>query len=302
LGVGPLSGARKRFRKRHRRGQALIEFAIIALVSYLLLAAIITFGLQLYGAQGMQQVADLAAREISRTPLPPTMTLDEVLYGSVTDFPSLSDFRQRVFDPQFLVIPDEGLSGLIGQLPLVNQQLLPYMIPDVIDDAAVLRYPGAVFSGANGSYEVWIPLVVGRSADGTETVDWVRPLEEIKPSSGPSPFSVTSPQAGIVALRVNYPVQSPAMSSFRENAAGPFEPTIGQPNVANDAGVGVQDTDGNTPSGTALPGQQPTYAGPYGLGTQQALGSQQLTGGQPVRPFRRVITAQAIFRREVIGP
>ena len=53
-----------------RRGQALVEFAIVCLAVYLLLAAILTFGQWLYSAQGLQQAVDVAAREISRTPLP----------------------------------------------------------------------------------------------------------------------------------------------------------------------------------------------------------------------------------------
>ena len=58
-----------RERRVVRRGQSLVEFAVVALVIYMLLAAILTFGHLLYVAQGLQQAADLAAREISRTPL-----------------------------------------------------------------------------------------------------------------------------------------------------------------------------------------------------------------------------------------
>jgi len=36
------------------------------------------------------------------------------------------------------------------------------------------------------------------------------------------------------------------------------------------------------------------YAGRYGLGRQLAL------AGRELRPFRRVVSAQAIFRREVV--
>ena len=57
-------------RGRSRRGQALVEFAVVCLVVYMLLAAILTFGQWLYSAQGLQQAVDVAAREISRTPLP----------------------------------------------------------------------------------------------------------------------------------------------------------------------------------------------------------------------------------------
>ena len=36
------------------------------------------------------------------------------------------------------------------------------------------------------------------------------------------------------------------------------------------------------------------YAGPYGLGRQFAL------AGRTLRPFRKLISAQAIYRREVV--
>ena len=45
--------------------------AIVSLALYLLLAAILTFGQLLYGAQTLQSAADTAAREIARIPLPP---------------------------------------------------------------------------------------------------------------------------------------------------------------------------------------------------------------------------------------
>ena len=51
-------------RRRNRRGQALVEFAVVSLVVYMLLAAILTFGQMLYSAQTLQQAVDLAAREI----------------------------------------------------------------------------------------------------------------------------------------------------------------------------------------------------------------------------------------------
>jgi hypothetical protein len=75
-GLPPTRSALLRRPRRARRGQSLVEFALVALVVYLLLAAILTFGHALYVAQGLQQAADLAAREISRTPLPAEITLD----------------------------------------------------------------------------------------------------------------------------------------------------------------------------------------------------------------------------------
>ena len=39
-------------RGRQRRGQALVEFAVVCLVVYMLLAAVLTFGQMLFGANG----------------------------------------------------------------------------------------------------------------------------------------------------------------------------------------------------------------------------------------------------------
>jgi len=107
------------------------------------------------------------------------------------------------------------------------------------------------------------------------------------------------------AGRIIYDVQWASVSSVRPSADGPCEPNIGNPNVADDSGV-VEVNPGDRPgdSLTTAPLSDGeifagTYGGRYGLGAQGALGSAALTGGRPVRPFRRVISAQAIFRREV---
>src|SRR5580698_4608510 len=59
-------------RRRARRGQSLVEFALVALVVYLLFAAIIEFGRLFFGAQTIQSVADFTARELSRAPISAT--------------------------------------------------------------------------------------------------------------------------------------------------------------------------------------------------------------------------------------
>jgi hypothetical protein len=180
----------------------------------------------------------------------------------------------------------------------------------------LIRYPGALVKSDTSPtrHSVEIPLVVGRGANGVETIRWVKVVEEIK-RNNKSVFPIadaTTPDApnsedlqGIVALRINYPFQSAAMSSFRQAPGGIFDANLSLVNVANDIDVTPVDPDDpanpetvvSAPiKGMTYPG---TYAGPYGLGVQGALGSNAMTGGLPVRPFRRVITTQAIFRREV---
>ena len=304
-----------------RRGSVLIEFAVVAFIFYILLGAVVSFGYLLYVAQGLQHTADLAAREISRTALPADGTLDApadgVLRGNaITNF-DLASVRTQVYDEHYLVLNLDTLQGeatlqdLIALLPVVNQQLVPLMQSDVINGVRYLRYPGGVFEDTDNTDDpadpvpsgllVAIPRVTSRAANGVETIDWIPVVEEIDTQNAagdgdnPNPFRITSPQRGMVALRFNYPVQSSTMSGFRQGA-GPFEPNGTNVNTADDGSVTVVDIDGFSPVGTSTSSDQQfgPNAGAFGLGRQAAL-------VQDVRPFRRLITAQAIYRREVFG-
>jgi hypothetical protein len=303
--------------KRLRRGQSLVEFAVVALVSYMLFAGIVTFGFYFYAAQSTQAVVDLAAREISRTPLPAAgLDLKGVLEDGANSNPDLEIVRSQVFDKHYLVLneadvllppPQGGLNReFIGRLPIINQQLIPLMISDQVNGVKIFRYPGAIFVDTNpadnpadpapSGFLVSIPLINSRSATGVETIEWVPVLEPIL-MVDEDQFPITSTQRGIVALRINYPVQSAVMTSFRHNTAAPdypFEPTIGNPNLADDGGVTVAANPNYTPEGTLTQSdfEYRAYSGTYGLGKQAAF-------AQQVRPFRRVISAQAIYRREI---
>ena len=310
-----------------------MEFAIVSLVVYMLLAAILSFGQMLYCAQTVQQAADVAARELSRTPLPAVPDskdpqypndpayLNYVLYGDASNDPALTPVRQRVFDDNLLVLtidPSSTSSGAmtfngghpIGDFPLVTQQLLPVMIYDTVNGQSLLHYPGALFQSsqqnntspagiAPSGYVVRIP-VVNTSTDGSGTesvVSWVPPLEPILDTNGRDGFTLdpnyvtVSGQNGVVALRVNYPYQSASMSGY-EPGADPSQPG-GKPVVP----IGAQGgSSASPPTGVGSPvvcdQQFGPYAGAEGLGQQAAW-------GETVRPFRRLISAQAIYRREV---
>src|SRR3954447_10064457 len=92
-------------RGKPRRGSVLVEFALIALVLYLILAVTLEFGRALFGAQVLQQATDVMAREISRTPLPPVATLQQVLDNTNGQFDSNDVVKRSIYDSSLLVVP-----------------------------------------------------------------------------------------------------------------------------------------------------------------------------------------------------
>ncbi len=310
----------------NRRGQVLVEFAVIAVILYLLLAGTFEFGRAIYCAQVIQQSADLCAREISRTPLSATATFSDALQDTKNVLPHIYDKHKLVIQwarvqAEYPNDPEALVKYSAQHLPLVNQQLLTVMVNDTIDDLTVdpttqktvhtsqqvLRYPGEIRKDSSPSdpdfpYFIVVPLVVSRGANGVETIERVDVVEEVKPPlplqppyqpGDEQPFSITAPTfRGVVALRINYPYQAATLSGF-EQVPGPYNNQVIQ---ANDAGV--QATDPNNVLGTSMPVMSGNLYGPntgtYGLGDQAALGKQ-------VRPFRKVLSAQAIYRREVFN-
>lgn len=272
----------------------MVEFAVVALGLYLLLAFLLDFGRLLFTAQAVQEAARVAARELALVPLPAAATFADALQDP--------GVRAAVYDPGRLVIPvtdDATFQATLAALPVVNKVLVPLMIHETIADVEYLRYPGALLADPTSpfGFSVGIPRVVTRGIEGVETIEWTAPIEEIlpnpaDPSTGPFSLASSGPQQGLVAIRVNYPFQAVALSGFMQGPHGPFEPG-GDGILANDDAV----TAVNTPPGGLFPalpaGGVGTYAGTYGLGTQ-------LAWGQTRRPFRKLLTAQAVFRREVL--
>ncbi len=312
--------------KNMRRGQALVEFAMVSLVVYLLLAATLTFGQLFYSGQTIQQAADVAAREISRTPLLATANLMDVLYsGSPSDYSTSggsSTVRTALFNPQLLQFDmTTGSAGYASVLdvvqtwPIINQMLYPAMIVQSGEQVygatnatdQYLCYPGVVPCSDSSSPNRTVYCVArvdSRASDGAETITWVPVIEEM--TSGA--FSVSSPQGGLVSLRINYGYQSSSMSAFPPSGYPP-SPNA-PPWAADDSQVAVNPSN-YSPIGAAPPSVPGTYSGPYGLGTQEAWAglTQGNNSGQPspppgtpptgVRPYRSLIAAQAIYRREV---
>lgn len=277
-------------RKRHRRGAALLEFALTAFTLYLLVAGGIELGRTIFVSQVLQDAARVAAREFSVTPLPANSSFEDALTHPLV--------LEQIWDEDRLVIDlDEvpDVEEYIASLPLVNQALIPLFIRDTAGEKRFLRYPGALLTkaGTEFGYTVGVPRVESRDENGVEAIRWVPVLEEV--SSGH--FSVSGPLPnGIAAVRINYPFQAAMLSGYRNAPAGVDEngvqnPNIGFPIAASDEEVvelnelppGAEHTSGS---------ETGPYSGVSGLGSQQAL-------GVVVRPYRRLLMGQAIFRREV---
>ena len=294
-----------RWAPTHCRGQAVVEFAIVALVVYLLLGAILTFGQWFYSGQTVQQAADVAAREISRTPLLATAQLMDVLYGSNPgDYSSSggsSTVRAALFDPQLLqfdmtagVPTGQSMLDVVQTWPIVNQMLYPAMIVQSGDQVyggnaadQYLCYPGVVpctdSTGPNRTVYC-VARVDSRAADGAGDDNLGAGHRGNRVCGGPGvqrePVFRSAPDAGLSLLRINYGYQSASMTAFPPSSTYPPSPN-GPPWVANDTEVAVNPSN-YTPIGSSPPSAVGTYSGPYGLGTQEA--SDGWTQKDPIPP------------------
>ena len=320
----------------NRRGAALVEFALMSLTIYLLVAAGIEFGRMVFISQVLQDAARVAAREFSVTQFPAEDTFEQALAEPAAA--GIWDPNQLVVDMQPVhaqavldgISDDAELDRVFTNMPVVNRALRPAFIGDnpVIDGAQrrFLRYPGALLTTTatqfNGGFTVGVPRVSGRTAEGVETVEWVPVVSEVRanladPACGT--FSLLQPNPaptdcgagydptvarGIAAVAINYPFQSAMLSSFQKNAASagdPLPPNVMQAFVADDGSVvDTKNPPPNLIDASRLPDPGTDLAsGPYG--GQFGLGIQRAFA-KDVRPYRNLMVGQAMFRREVIAP
>lgn len=280
-----------------RRGAVLVEFALIAFAFYLLLAGTIEIGRMIMTSQLLNNAARVGARELAVMPLPATMSFDEALHDP--------DVRETIYDRGLLALNVSGMTPAqvraeIDGWPVLNRMLSALMVREEINGEEYLRYPGALVANPApdpfnpNPFYVAIPQVVSRDAQGHETIEWREVVEEVRPSDDPleAPFSVASTGAaalkGVVALRINYPFQAATMSAYLETP--PAGGALNTPVEASDGSV--VDTQGVATFDHTS--DQPSMSGKYGLGKLYALGKE-------VRPYRRLISAQAISRRERLG-
>jgi len=267
-------------RRNQRSGGVVVEFALISFVLYLLLAGTIELGRMMFAAQVLQDVARVAARELAVTPIPAEISFEDAL--------QLPAVKARVWNASLLVVDastDATIEAGFGAMPLVNRALRPLMITDTIPgpggaDLPVLRYPGAMVVDAAAPLGVTVKIPKVQPGGGYVNLEV---LAEVRADAASGPFSAAAPVLpnGIAAVMVNYPFQAATMSGFTqqppETPGGPPGPNAGPEMVI----AAPEDT----PIGT--------YAGENGLGAQYAF-------AKKVRPFRRLLTGQAFFRREVM--
>ena len=318
-----------------RDGQALLEFAIMIPLFLVLIGATVSFGLFFYQGNVLQQAVDVAAQEISRMPFAPgqQLGLGRLDKCNLTDLVcDEADFLSQIYDESLLVIPDsawdsssifnDDFPAYAATLPLINRLLVPVMIRDAARN--LTRYPGALVTNDAGQLTVLIPLVAysyngivdGYRCSGETIVEWVAPVEEIlvdhdgnaaTANQGPyrlvssteSADDIPSFVRGMVALRINYPSQSTTMINrtdlpASENPDGLRGQVIVVANdeILDDGDTGCYTLAVNDPPVAGNPADP--FGGRYGLGSLGVLKGR-------VRPYRKVMSFQAIYRREVFA-
>lgn len=281
----------------------LAEFAVVSIVLFLVFAAVVTYGLIVFQANLAQQTADVGARELSRLPIKHDATLWLSVYAPSNQSDERPDLSS-IYDPNLLVVYIPITDDLLAYFdsinaPTLNRMLALAMVPDPLlknpnPDGLQggFRFPGTVVI-KDGVPTVLIPL-----ANPTGQFEWVLPVEEvlrIDETSGDRLSRFPSASEGIAAIRVNIPVQSSIMSAHRLQVT-PLDKNLGEPIYANDDDVVIPplpdgysfmfETNESSETGVA-------HSGRYGLGTQFAYANL-------VRPYRKVVTAKASYRREAL--
>lgn len=186
---------------------------------------------------------------------------------------------------------------------------MPVMIQATLGTEKVLHYPGCVILLPGGGRTVAVPSVIDFT-DNVATIRWLPVLEEVRSNptdihSGPYSLASTGPERGLVALRLNCPYQATTMTAFHvaSDGAPTMDPVrVGTVQAANSPGgttLAHAPTTFNDPvTGVPVTLEGDAYGGEAGLGIWFAMGASAPEG---VRPFRRLITTQSLFRREVFA-
>ncbi|MDA8988765.1 pilus assembly protein [bacterium] len=126
-------------------GGVAVEFALIALSLYLVLAGMLSLGRWMAVSQAAQDAARFAAREFALYPLPGDFGFQDAL--------AEPGFRGAVYDADYVVVdlvttpPGPALEAFFASMPVVNQALRPLMITSTVATPGgtrrLLHMPGA---------------------------------------------------------------------------------------------------------------------------------------------------------------
>lgn len=288
----------------------LAEFAIVVVVLWLLLAALLEFGRMLAVGQMLQNAARAAARSLA---------LSEQLGAESSLAAALASpwGRQELFDPEWLVLDFAALAAcgrvpagdvrafedFVAELPLVNRMLRPAMIPDRVTDSGrerrdLLRYPGALLRRLDAPVDPCAsPYTVGIPQTTGDSLRWLPVIEE----AGGADHGFALSQGGVAAVRIHYPYAAVAWSATNDP-----ERRLGALIRADAAVVPVNPAEAGPGGGLrgspieALDDEVGPYAGRYGLGRQLLPLPDVRASG--VRPYARILVGQAAFPREVVAP
>jgi len=290
----------------------LVEFSISITVLWLLVAATLDLGRAFVASQLLQVAARTSAR---------TLALDDRPAWDA----AFQDGLAAVYDPAYLVVDATCLANRafaaestsseeLGRLldgRILNQMLRSLMIFDRVridgTERDLLRYPGALLQ-ARASADPQKPCTT-RFTVGVPEVDDAQSrilmhpvVEEVEPGD----YSLAG-GTGTVGLRILFPFQAATLSDWRivDGVAKPVlaEETDGYSLDANSVGGAtvLSELDARGENGELQAYAQrragetiPVYGGSLGLGVQGVL-------GREVRPYRRVLQAQAFAPREVFG-
>lgn len=276
----------------HRRGQALVEFAIISFVLSAIVAGLLGIMVLALGSFQNNIAAESAGRILNKV-------LDHDLADAEEVYEALKSGSDPIYDEKYLLLSVSQYydSTFKSNLPPLNRMLLASFVYDV--DRDQYRFPGAVVTNADGDETVLIPLLpnasVSKGIDRADSVavgtsfpvasNWVAPVTvaQLTPASSGIPGSCT--------LAFFYPSQPSSMINLELTRDVDGRVIFQEPVEADDSILSL----GSLPAGyvfaTAVPEKSiaSTNRGQYGLGETYAL-------MVSVRPFRLVFETATSFQ------
>lgn len=285
----------------NRRGQALVEFAIISFVLSAMLAGMLGIMVMALGSFQNNIAAESAGRVLNKV-------LDYDLADASEVYTALATGPSPLYEERHLILtPSEFYdSAFKASLPPINRMLLSNFVFDV--DRNQYRHPGAVVINADGDETVLIPLLPSASlgaangidrADSVSTassfpvaLDWVAPVTvaDVFPPLDPT---AADPPPRSCTIAFFYPSQPGSMIDLEQTFDSEGRAIFQDPVVADDSSLSLS----GLPTGYSFAPPVPssgiasTSRGQFGLGESFAFTIS-------VRPFRLVFETATTFQLE----